>query len=282
MNAAERGAWGRPPTAGVQSREGAAVAQGAQTPLNRDREVLPLQKGVLCVPHSWQIKGRVAAERYRSSRDGWGCSIVAVMARPQRRYTLDDYFTIEAMSEIKHEFHKGEIFAMAGASAAHNEITANVLARLRIALRRHGCRAYGSDFRVETPSGLFTYPDVSVFCAPLLFVRGRDDTVTNPVLLAEVLSEATRDYDRGDKFALYKSIPTLREYLLIEQSAVRVEQWVRSQSARWTLSVHERLDEAVRLAGVPVTLKVAEIYREVFPLRRTTALAQKRRGRRTQ
>jgi Uma2 family endonuclease len=204
------------------------------------------------------------------------------MARPQRRYTRDDYFTIEAMSEIKHEFHKGEIFAMAGASAAHNEITANVLSRLRIALRRHRCRAYGSDLRVETPSGLLTYPDVSVFCGPLTFVRGRDDTVTNPILLVEVLSDATRDYDRGDKFALYKSIPTLQEYLVIEQSAVRVEQWVRSQSVRWTLSVHERLDDAMRLASVPVTLKVAEIYREVFPRRSTTAPPQRRRGRRTQ
>ena len=173
------------------------------------------------------------------------------MARPQRRYTRDDYFTIEAMSEIKHEFHKGEIFAMAGASAAHNEITANVLSRLRIALRRHRCRAYGSDLRVETPSGLLTYPDVSVFCGPLTFVRGRDDTVTNPILLVEVLSDATRDYDRGGKFALYKSIPTLQEYLVIEQSAVRVEQWVRSQSVRWTLSVHERLDDAMRLAHSP-------------------------------
>lgn len=203
------------------------------------------------------------------------------MARPQRRYTLDDYFTIEAMSEIKHEFHDGEIFAMAGASAAHNEITANILSELRIALRRHGCRAYGSDLRVATPAGLLTYPDVSVFCGPLVFVRGRDDTVTNPVALVEVLSDATRDYDRGDKFALYKSIPTLRAYLVIEQLTVRVERWVRSQSGRWTLSVHERLDEAVRLAGVPVTLKVREIYREVFPERDGTT-RQKRRERRAQ
>lgn len=96
------------------------------------------------------------------------------------------------MSEIKHEFHKGEIFAMAGASAAHNEITANVLSRLRIAPRRHGCRAYGRDLRVETPSGLLTYPDVSVFCGPLEFVRGRDDTVKNPAEPSDRRSTASR------------------------------------------------------------------------------------------
>jgi Uma2 family endonuclease len=196
------------------------------------------------------------------------------MARPQRKYTLDDYFTIEGVSEIKHEFYNGEIFAMAGASAAHNEITANVLSRLRLALRRHGCRAYGSDLRVQTPAGLYTYPDVSVFCGALMLAAGRDDTAANPVFLVEVLSEATRDYDRGDKFTLYKSIPTLREYLLIEQSVVRVEQRVRRRGARWTATVYERLDDVVRLASIPLTLRVAEMYREVFPKPRAPITAR--------
>src|ERR1043166_644794 len=204
-------------------------------------------------------------------RPGPGLIVLSnAMGRPQRRYTLDDYFTIEAISEIKHEFYKGEIFAMAGASAAHNDIAANVLSRLRIALRRHGCRVYGSDFRVQTPAGLLTYPDISVFCGPLALVRGRDDTGTNPVLLVEVLSDATRDYDRGDKFALYKSIPTFREYLVIEQSEVHVEQWVRGQGSRWTSSTYTRLADTVRLASVPLPLKVAEIYREVFPKHRAS------------
>jgi Uma2 family endonuclease len=202
------------------------------------------------------------------------------MGRPQRKYTLDDYFTIEGMSEIKHEFYKGEIFAMAGASAAHNDITANVLSRLRIDLRRHGCRAYGSDFRVQTPAGLLTYPDVSVFCGPLMLVRGRDDTATNPVLLVEVLSDATRAYDRGEKFSLYKSIAMLREYLLIEQSGVRVEQWVRGQNPRWTSSIYEQLDAGVKLVSVPLTLKVSEIYQEVFPKRRPTPARRPRARRR--
>lgn len=186
------------------------------------------------------------------------------MARPQRRYTKDDYFTIEEMSEIRHEYFQGEIFAMAGASAAHNEISANVLARLRLAMRRHGCRAYGSDLRIQTPSGLYTYPDVSVVCGTLLFVADRDDTVTNPTLLVEVSSEATREYDRGDKFALYKSIPTLREYLLIEQASVRVEQWAKGERGRWLASTHSQLGSRMQLTSLPLALKLSEIYRDVF------------------
>jgi Uma2 family endonuclease len=201
------------------------------------------------------------------------------MARPQRKYTLDDYFTIEAMSEVKHEFHQGEIFAMAGASAVHNDVTVNVLSRLRISLRRHGCRAYGSDLRVQTPAGLYTYPDISVFCGALRFVAGRDDTVTNPVVLVEVLSDATRDYDRGDKFTLYKSIPTLREYLLIEPSAVHVEQWVRGERNRWARSVHTRPDDRVQLVSAPVRLKLSEIYREVLATSRASVARQRSRKR---
>ncbi len=200
------------------------------------------------------------------------------MARSRRQYRLDDYFTVEAMSEVKHEFYQGEIFAMAGASAAHNDVTVNVLSRLRISLRRHGCRAYGSDLRVNTPAGLYTYPDVSVVCGPLRFVAGRDDTITNPVLLVEVLSEATRDYDRGDKFTLYKSIPTLREYLLIEPSAVRVEQWVRGERNRWTAAIHARRGDTVRLVSVPAALKLSEVYREVASQNRVSAPARRPRS----
>jgi Uma2 family endonuclease len=135
----------------------------------------------------------------------------------RRHYALDDYFMVEQESVTKHEFLGGEITAMAGASLAHNHITSNIHARLRTALRGSGCSAFTSDLRVATPGGLYTYPDVSVICGPVALVAGRPDTATNPTLLVEVLSEATRDYDRGEKFALYKAIPSLTEYVLVEQ-----------------------------------------------------------------
>jgi Uma2 family endonuclease len=185
------------------------------------------------------------------------------MAEPRRRYSLDDYFVVEADSVIKHEYYRGEIFAMAGASVAHNHIAANVLALLRFALRGTGCNAFGSDLRVHTPGGLFTYPDVSVICGRVELVRDRPDTATNPTLLVEVLAEATGDYDRGEKFSLYKTIPTLREYLLIEQGKVAVEHWRLAREQHWARTVHKRLAAIVKLISVRAELPLSEIYREV-------------------
>lgn len=185
-------------------------------------------------------------------------------SQPQRHYSLDDYFAAEESSPLKHEYYRGEIFAMAGASVAHNDISANVLSTLRIGLRGQGCRAFGSDLRIKTPGGLYAYPDVSVICGRIRLVAGRPDTATNPSILVEVLSDATRDYDRGEKFALYKAIPTLREYVLIEQAEVSVEHFVRKRGTRWSSRALTGLRSAVSFASVDLELRLADIYREVF------------------
>jgi Uma2 family endonuclease len=184
--------------------------------------------------------------------------------RPQRAYTIDDYRRIEAASPIRHEFHRGEIFAMAGGSLAHNHISANVLSLLRTGLAGTPCSAFGSDMRLSAPAGLLTYPDAMVICGPVELVPGREDEVTNPTLLVEVLSDATRQYDRGDKFRLYQSIASFREYLLIEQRRVRVEQLVRAGGG-WQSQLHERLDAQVQLVAVDVALPVRAMYDRVFP-----------------
>jgi Uma2 family endonuclease len=184
--------------------------------------------------------------------------------QPQRHYSLDDYFAIETDSPIKHEYYRGEVFAMAGASVAHNHITANLLALLRNGLRGGACNAFGSDLRVCTPSGLYTYPDVVVICGPVALVEERPDTAVNPTVLVEVLSDATCDYDRGEKFTLYKTIPTFKEYVLIEQSQVLVEHHQRGQRGAWRSRTHKRLDAGLRLSSVHLELALNEIYREVF------------------
>lgn len=184
--------------------------------------------------------------------------------QPQRHYCVDDYFAVEATSSIRHEYHNGEIFAMAGASVAHNDITANIVATLRLTLRETGCRAFGSDLRLVTPGGLYTYPDVMVICGRIDLTPGRPDTVTNPVLLVEVLSDATRDYDRGEKFTLYKAIPALREYLLIDQDQVAVEHFQFQQEGRWKSATHKEITAGVPLVSVPAELPLSEIYRQVF------------------
>jgi Uma2 family endonuclease len=187
-----------------------------------------------------------------------------LMSQPQRHYTLDDYFAVEETSVVKHEFMDGEIFAMAGASLEHNHIAANVLMLLRSALRETGCSAFGSDLRVATHGGLYTYPDVSVICGKPLLVTGRPDTATNPVLLIEVLSDATRDYDRGDKLVAYRVIPSLREVLLIDQASVAIESWRREGEMSWVASTTHDLAATMALAAVPVELPIREVYREVF------------------
>lgn len=186
------------------------------------------------------------------------------MSQPQRHYTLDDYFAVEEMSVVKHEFFEGEIFAMAGASFAHSLICSNVVASLHTALRDTGGAAFGSDLRITTSGGLFTYPDVSVVCGRPLLVTGRPDTTVNPLLLVEVLSDATREYDRGKKLDAYRQIPSLREVLLVEQTKVSVEVWRRQDEASWTSFVLTDLSATPALTAVPLELPLREIYREVF------------------
>ncbi|MGE0824521.1 MAG: Uma2 family endonuclease [Candidatus Binatia bacterium] len=182
----------------------------------------------------------------------------------QRHYSEDDYFAVEASSGIKHEFYQGEIFAMAGASLAHNHLSANVLTLLRGAVRAKGCSAFGSDLRVKTPGGLFTYPDVMVVCGPIILTHDRPDTVTNPCVIVEVLSDATRDYDRGEKFTLYQAIPTFQEYLLIEQDRLGLEHWQCQPSGEWTARTLVSREAVIALPTLDVTLPLQEVYRDVF------------------
>jgi Uma2 family endonuclease len=177
---------------------------------------------------------------------------------------VDDYFMVELESVTKHEFYAGEIFAMAGASLPHNHITSNLHALLRTALRGSGCNAFTSDLRVATPGGLYTYPDISVICGGVELVPDRPDTATNPIVLIEVLSDATRDYDRGKKFELYKAIPTLAEYVTVEQSTILVEHWHRNRARAWTAKRHTRLTSVARMHTRRVSLPLVEVYREVF------------------
>jgi Uma2 family endonuclease len=184
--------------------------------------------------------------------------------RSQRRYSLDEYLAVEEASTIKHEYYDGEIFAMAGSSLAHNHITANILTFLRTGLRERECSAFGSDLRLRTPGGLFAYPDVMVICGQVELTHGRPDTVTNPIILVEVLSQATRDYDRGDKFGHYREIPTLREFLLVEQDRLFVEHFQLGSNKVWTPTPAQAWDEAVMLSSINLSLPLSEVYQEVF------------------
>ena len=142
-------------------------------------------------------------------------------------YTEDEYFEFERLSFGRWEYVGGEIRAMSGGTANHSTIAVNVAAALRAALLFNGCRVFGSDMRVHTGDGVNTFPDVSVVCGPLSFYRGRSDTLANPLLIVEVLSDSTEPYDRAAKFRHYQTIPALTDYLLVSQHEARAELYTR-------------------------------------------------------
>ncbi len=165
---------------------------------------------------------------------------------------------------IKLEYLDGEIWAMAGGTRAHERIAGNIFALLHNMLRESRCEPFSGNMRVTAPSGLWTYPDISIVCGEAEVI-GHDDetTLTNPVALVEVLSDSTRDYDRGDKFELYCSIPTLRHYLLVEQRAAGVEHRWRNETGGWSSETRSSLDQSVTLADLGVDLPLSRIYERV-------------------
>jgi Uma2 family endonuclease len=180
-------------------------------------------------------------------------------------YTPEEYLELEYKSDVKHEYYAGQIYAISGGTPAHSGIGANILIALGPQLRGTGCRPFNPDLRVKA-GGLYTYPDVTVVCSAPQYTGRRSDTLTNPTLLFEVLSESTEAYDRGEKFALYRGIEALQEYVLVAQDRPRVERFLRRPDGTWNFAAVEGLDAVLRLASVGCELKLAEVYEGIaFP-----------------
>lgn len=180
-----------------------------------------------------------------------------------RRLSVEEYLAWERAQPEKHEYVDGEVFAMAGASLAHDTIVGNAIGELRTLLRGKPCVALPSDLRVRIPStGAYTYPDVSVVCGRPELEGAARDTLLNPTVLIEVLSPTTEAYDRGKKFELYRSIASLRDYLLVSSTEILVEHFVRQEDGAWLLRVH-RAGERVALS-IGATLSVDELYLDAF------------------
>ncbi len=189
-----------------------------------------------------------------------------MVAEPQKKFiSPDEYLTMEAVSPVKHEYHNGEIFQMAGASLAHFQICSNINSSLNIQLRGKDCRSGQSDLRIKVEeTGLFTYPDVVAFCGgAVLLEDGRPDTLLNPSMIVEVLSKSTAEYDRGSKFDHYKTITTLTEYVLVWQDKRRVARYRRQEDGGWSL--HDFIGDGadIELSSVGCTLTMDEIYDKV-------------------
>jgi Uma2 family endonuclease len=190
-------------------------------------------------------------------------------SNPVPRLTEEQYLAIERAAQFKSEFLNGEMFAMAGASMQHCRLQGNAYAELRTLLRGGRCEAFTSDFRVRvSSSGMYTYPDVSVVCGKPILADAHQDILLNPVVIFEVLSPSTESYDRGLKFQHYRTIESLKDYILVNQNRILVEQFIRQADNTWILRDYPRAEDELKIDSIGVQIPLARIYElvEITPL----------------
>ncbi len=204
----------------------------------------------------------VALMRPGAQREpGRGATLARMVAtRSRHRYTLADYLAVEEMSNVRHEYLDGEIFAMAGGTPEHAALSAAIVVLLGSRLKGTQCRPYSADLRVRVqPTGLATYPDAAVICGKPERDPASPTHVVNPKVLVEISSPSTEEYDRGEKREHYQQIASLEEYVLIAQDRARVEVFVRSNEGAWTHRVYEQRD-IVEIPSLGLTFPVEELY----------------------
>ena len=188
-------------------------------------------------------------------------------ASPKPYLSPAEYLVIERAAEHKSEYLNGEMFATAGASYAHTRIVGSLVAEFGAAFRGGPCYTLSQEMRVKvSPTGLYTYPDVIILCEPPELEDDKGDTLLNPKVLIEVLSDSTENYDRGKKFHHYQRIASLREYALVSQDESLIERFVRQDDGAWTLTIVRGPEAEFALATVPARISLADIYRGIeFP-----------------
>ncbi|HEY0099857.1 MAG TPA: Uma2 family endonuclease [Pyrinomonadaceae bacterium] len=184
--------------------------------------------------------------------------------QPQTYITPGEYLALERQTEYKHEYFDGEIFAMVGASRKQNLITVNITRELSQQLKGKPYEVYSSDMRIRIPNAnIYTYADLTVACGEPKFEDAQVDTLLNPVLIVEVLSKSTASYDRRQKFAFYRTIESLSDYILVSQESFHVEQYTKQTDNRWLLSDFRSMEDALQLDSVQCSLALREIYDKV-------------------
>jgi Uma2 family endonuclease len=185
-------------------------------------------------------------------------------SQPIPRLTPEEYLTLERQAEFKSEYYAGEVFAMAGASARHALIVTNLVRELSTQFKRRPCNVYSNDLRVRiSATGLYTYPDVVVVCGEPQWADDQKDTLLNPTLIVEVLSESTKDYDRGGKWEHYRRLESLTEYVLVAQDKVHVEHYIRQADNQWLLSETNDVADTIHLPSIRCELALTEVYDKV-------------------
>lgn len=188
------------------------------------------------------------------------------MVAEQRQFiTQEAYLAMEREAFEKSEYFEGQLYPMAGATKEHNRIKENLSGEIYIALKGEPCQSFSSDYRVHIPkNGLYTYPDLIVVCDEPELLDEKFDTLLNPTVLIEILSKSTRGYDKNAKFALYRDIPTLREYLLVDSRRVKIEVWQKSADGVWSLAKEtDQLNGTIQIETIGLTLSLRAIYDRV-------------------
>ncbi len=198
-------------------------------------------------------------------------------ATQQKYYTPEEYLALEEAAEYKSEYINGRIVpmtgditdcehiaSMAGGSTNHNQIAGNFYAELNFAFKRLDYRVFMGDVRLWiSQQSIFTYPDVMVTAGEPEYYNDRTDTITNPVVIIEVLSKSTKTYDTGEKFEAYRTIPTFQEYILIDQTRIHIEQYSKTANKRWSLCEYDEEDSAIALSSVNFQISLSDIYNKV-------------------
>jgi Uma2 family endonuclease len=183
------------------------------------------------------------------------------VAYSKNKYTIAEYLEMEEAATEKHEYYQGEIFAMSGPKVSHNIIAGNTFGSLMYKLKGKSCRPFNSDQRIHIEKNtLFTYPDISIICGDIITLNNDEWNILNPTVIIEVLSPSTKNYDRGEKFRLYRDIATLKEYILIDSTSINIESFYINEHGNWELKEYKSIDETLNLQSVQVSLDLKEIY----------------------
>lgn len=181
-------------------------------------------------------------------------------SNPVSKLTVEQYLALDRAAERKSEFLDGEMFAMSGVSFRHDQIQMNFIVGLAPALRGRNCRIFSGEVRVRVSASMYAYPDLSIVCGKVESGDQNQDILLNPIILFEILSPSTANYDRGLKFQRYRTIQSLREYILVDQNQVQIEQYTRQADNKWIFRDYQRLDEDLQMPSIDVSLPLQRIY----------------------
>ena len=182
----------------------------------------------------------------------------------EKYYTPQEYLALEEGAEYRSEYYKGEIFAMAGASKNHNRIIGNLYLKLSASLADSKCEAFMTEMKVWIEEkDLFTYPDLVVVCGKSEFYPERDDTITNPIVIIEVLCDSTRNYDRVEKFEFYRALPTFQEYVLVDQYRIHVEHFYLEDKGKWIYTDYSDKNDVLKFHNIAFQISIKDIYNRV-------------------